>query len=45
MVAAFDLDAAVDQLLTDEGRDYGFGVCDMTRAQVATLMLMLVRSN
>lgn len=45
MVRDFDLDAAVDELLTDEGRDYGYGVCDMTPAQRAALMLMLVRLN
>lgn len=41
----FDLDAAVDELLTDEGRDYGCGVCAMTPPQLAALLLMLLRFN
>ena len=45
MVRAFDLDAALGELITDEQRDHGCGVATMTAPQLAALLVMLLRRN
>jgi len=42
---SFDLEAAVEELVTDESRDYGCGLCAMTPRQTAALLSMMVRAN
>ena len=45
MVHSFNLAAAVQELVTDEGRDYGCGLCAMTSPQLAALLSIMVRPN
>ena len=45
MVRAFDLYAALHELITDEGRDYGRGIAPMSAPQLAVLVAMLLRRN